>query len=142
MRRGQQTAADDYYEKGEHWDIAPDAGFAKGYEGNEYDLENQIKLLENQTFPDEDITSDLGGDDYYEQGEHWDIAPDRLQPHVNPLIRSGNLGVNDPANEGFPLDIADLYTPYRDEDYFDIDRTAGYGWAGDASDFALGKRGQ
>jgi hypothetical protein len=119
----------------------PDSGFAQGYEGNEYDLENQIKLLENQTFPDEDITSDLGGYDYSDPDEYLGgMYPDRLHP--NPALRFGNLGINDPANEGFPLDIADRYTPYRDEDYFDIDRTAGYGWAGDASDYALRKRGQ
>ena len=75
---GQRDMRD--YEEGEHWDIAPDR---------------------------EDITSDLGGDDYYEQGEHWDIAPDGLQPHPNPAIRFGNLGTNDPANEGFIPDITE-----------------------------------
>jgi len=77
---------DDYYEQGEHWDIAPKA---------------------DEIFGTEDITSDLGGDDYYEQGEHWDIAPDGLQPHPNPAIRFGNLGTNDPANEGFIPDITE-----------------------------------
>ena len=103
--------------------------------------------------PDMDITSDIvpkpkppmpGADPYnpYRDEDYCEPLWDRgVQPHPNPLLRHGNLGVNDPANAGFPLNITEPYTPYRDEDYFDIDRTAGYGFAGDARANALGNRG-
>ena len=66
----------------EHYDIAPDdRPFDPGYEGNEYDLENQIKLLENQTFPGEDdITSDTEEDYTPYPDEKWG-APINYNPY-------------------------------------------------------------
>jgi len=66
----------------EHYDIAPDdRPFDPGYEGNEYDLENQIKLLENQTFPGEDdITSDTEEDYNPYPDEKWG-APIKYNPY-------------------------------------------------------------
>jgi len=73
-RFSEQGVAPQDYEKGEHWDIAPDREFALGYEGNLYDREKQIKDLENQTIPDEifegiteDITADFGGNERFEE---------------------------------------------------------------------------
>jgi len=106
--------------------------------------------------PDMDITSDIvpkpkpkppmpGADPYdglYRDEDYGAPLWDRgVQPHPNPLIRFGNLGIHDPANAGFPLNMTEPYTPYRDEDYFDIDRTAGYGWSGDSRANALRNRG-
>jgi hypothetical protein len=106
-------------------------------------------------YPSMDITDDLnierkdkppmpGADPYnpYRDEDYGAPLWDRgVQPHPNPLIRFGNLGINDPANVGFDLNMTEPYTPYRDEDYFDIDRTAGFGWSGDSRANALQNRG-
>ena len=61
--------------------IEPQMNVAPGeeYGGNEYDLENQIKLLEDQTI--EDITADLGGEDYTPYPDEKWGAPINYNPY-------------------------------------------------------------
>ena len=64
-----------------------DNQFAPGYEGNLYDREQQIKDLEDQTI--EDITADLGGDDYYTEGELWEDTSNDL--YGDALYETGEM---------------------------------------------------